>query len=175
MSEMAGSISGHSTGNIFISRHNREEVVMMQLSEAAASFGVPAKVIARMEREGLISLPLDDAGVAALSVMGQLWGRTWFVAEAMKSVRSARDKVMLLLFPDYDKIDRYILKTFLGEANLKNLSSDVVKYRVKRAFASDVDMTRVRKLRKAAHDIRRKKTKLILGKLILDYADLLGI
>lgn len=147
----------------------------MKLGEAAESFGIPAKVIARMEREGLIRLPLDDTGVAALSVMGQLWGRTWFVAEAMKSVRSARDKAMLLLFPDYDKVDRYILKTFLGEANLKNLPSEVVKYRVKRAFAADVEMTRVRKLRKAAQDIRRKKTKLTLGKLTLDYADLLGI
>ncbi|MRR34471.1 hypothetical protein EG829_07185 [bacterium] len=147
----------------------------MKLGEAAESFGIPAKVIARMEREGLIVLPLDDAGVAALSVMGQLWGRMWFVAESMKSVRSARDKAMLLLFPDFDKIDRYILKTFLGEANLKNLPSEVVKYRVRRAFSADVDMARVRKLRKAAQDIRRKKTKLTLGKLTLDYADLLGI
>ena len=147
----------------------------MQLSEAASSFGIPAKVIARMEREGLISLPLDNAGVAALSVMGQLWGRTWFVAESLKSVRNARDKAMLLLFPDYDKIDRYILKTFLGEANMRNLSSDVVRYRVKRAFGADVDMARVRKLRKAAQDILRRKMKLTLGKLTLDYSDLLGI
>lgn len=147
----------------------------MQLSEAASSFSIPAKVIARMEREGLIVLPLDSAGVAALSVMGQLWGRTWFVAETLKSIRSARDKAMLILFPDYDKVDRYILKTFLGAPNMKNLSSDVVRYRVKRAFGADVDTTRVRKLRKAAHDILRKKTRFTLGKLTLDYADLLGI
>jgi len=147
----------------------------MQLSEAASSFGIPAKVIARMEREGLISLPLDNAGVAALSVMGQVWGRTWFVAETLKSVRNTRDKAMLFLFPDYDKIDRYILKTFLGEANMRNLSSDVVRYRVKRAFGADVDMARVRKLRKAAQDILRRKMKLTLGKLTLDYSDLLGI
>lgn len=147
----------------------------MQLNEAASSFGIPAKVIARMEREGLISLPLDNAGVAALSVMGQLWGRMWFVAESLKSVRSARDKVMLILFPDYDKLDRYILKTFLGEANMKKLSSDVVRYRVKMAFGADVEMDRVRKLRKAAQDIQRRKMKLTLGKLTLDYSDLLGI
>jgi hypothetical protein len=147
----------------------------MQLNEAASSFGIPAKVIARMAREGLISLPLDNAGVAALSVMGQLWGRMWFVAESLKSVRSASDKAMLLLFPDYDKIDRYILKTFLGEVNMKNLPSEVVRYRVKRAFSADVDMARVRKLRKAAQDILRRKMKLTLGKLTLDYSDLLGI
>jgi len=147
----------------------------MQLNEASASFRIPAKVIARMEREGLISLPLDDAGIAALSVMGQVWGRTWYVAEVMKSVRSVRDKVMLLLFPDYDKIDRYILKTFLGEENLKRLPSEVVKFRVKRAFAADIELARVQRLRKVAQEIRRKKTRLVLGKLTLDYKDLLGI
>jgi len=147
----------------------------MQLKEASASFRIPVKVIARMEREGLISLPLDDLGISALSVMGQVWGRTWFVAEVMKSVRNVRDKVMLLLFPGYDKIDRYILKTFLGEANLKSLPSEVVNFRVKRAFGADIELARVRRLRKVAREIRRKNTKLVLGKLTLDYADLLGI
>jgi hypothetical protein len=128
-----------------------------------------------MEREGLISLPLDDAGIAALSVLGRLWGRTWFVAESLKSIRNARERTMLLLFPEYGKVDRYILNTFLGETNMRNLSSEVVKYRVKRAFAVDVDSEKVRRLRKAASDIKRKKMKLLLGKLTLTYADLLGV
>jgi hypothetical protein len=147
----------------------------MELKEASALFGIPSKVIVRMEREGLISLPLNDAGVAALSVLSRLWGQMWFVAESLKSIRSARERAMLLLFPEYDKVDRYILNTFLGETNLKNLPSEVVRYRVKRAFAADVDSQRIRKLRKTASDIKRRKLKLLLGKLSLTYADLLGV
>jgi len=147
----------------------------MELKEAGALFGIPSKVIVRMEREGLISLPLNDAGVAALSVLSRLWGQKWFVSESLKSIRSARERVMLLLFPEYDKVDRYILNTFLGETNLKNLPSEVVRYRVKRAFAADVDSERIRRLRKTASDIKRRKLKLLLGKLSLTYADLLGV
>lgn len=123
----------------------------------------------------MICLPLDDAGVAALSVLGRLWGRMWFVAESLKSIRSARERTMLLLFPEHDKVDRYILNTFLGESHMKNLSTEVVRYRVKRAFATDVDGQRIRKLRKTAWDIRCRKMKLQLGKLSLTYADLLGV
>jgi hypothetical protein len=147
----------------------------MELKEAINTFGIPLKIIVRMEREGLICLPLDDAGVAVLSVLGRLWGRMWFVAESLKSIRNTRERTMLLLFPEHDKVDRYILNTFLGESNLKNLSIEVVRYRVKRAFAADVDGQRIRKLRKTAWDIRRKKLRLQLGKLSLTYADLLGV
>jgi hypothetical protein len=147
----------------------------MELKEAAATFGIPSKVIVRMEKEGLISLPLDDAGISTLSVLSRLWGRMWFVSETLKSIRGVRERTMLLLFPDYDKIDRYILNTFLGETNMRNLSSEVVRYRVNRAFGVDVDSGRIRRLRKAAIDIKRKKLKLQLGKLNLSYAEILGL
>jgi len=147
----------------------------MELREAAATFGIPPKIIARMENEGLISLPLDDAGINALSVLSRLWGRMWFVAESLRSIRGIRERTMLLLFPDHDKIALYILNTFLGETNLRNLSSEVVKYRVKRAFSVDIEMDRIRGLRKIAVDIRRKKLKFQLGKLNLSYADILGL
>ncbi len=147
----------------------------MELKEASTTFGLPSKIIARMENEGLISLPLDDAGINALSVLGRLWGRTWFVAESLRSIRGARERGMLLLFPGHDKIERYILNTFLGETNLRNLSSEVVRYRVNRAFGVGVDSGRILRLRKIAVDIRRKKLKFQLGKLNLSYADILGL
>jgi len=81
---------------------------------------------------------------------------------------------MLLLFPDFDKVDRYILNTFLGETNMRNISSEVVRYRVNRAFGVDVDSGRIRRMRKIAVDIRRKKLKFQLGKLNPTYAEILG-
>jgi hypothetical protein len=146
----------------------------MELKEAVATFGIPSRIIVRMEHEGLISLPLDDAGITALSVLSRLWGRMWFVAEALKSIRGVRERTMLLLFPDHDKVDRYILNTFLGETNMRNLSSEVVRYRVNRAFGVDVDSGRIRRLRKIVVDIRRKKLKFQLGKLNPTYAEILG-
>jgi hypothetical protein len=43
------------------------------------------------------------------------------------------------------------------------------------AFAAEVDTQRIRKLKSAAANIRERKKKLVLGKLTLNYADILGI
>jgi len=147
----------------------------MDLREAASTFGIPSKVIARMEKEGLICLPLDDGSMRALSVLSQLWGKKWFVAESLKSVRSSKERTLLLLFPDYDKVDRYILNTFLGECTGNTVATEVLRYRVKRAFAMDVDVEKIRRLRQTAYDIKRRKVKLALGKMSLDYAEILGV
>jgi hypothetical protein len=147
----------------------------MNLKEAAEAFGIPANIISRMEKEGLICLPLDDAGKNALSVLSRLWGQSWFIGAFIMSIKHSRERTMLLLFPGYDKIDRYILNTFLGEPDMKCLSTDLLKYRVKRAFAAQVDGERIRYLRRMAASIRLKKKKLVLGKLTLTYAELLGV
>jgi len=146
----------------------------MNLKEATKEFGIPARIIARMEKEGLICLPLDEAGSQALSVLSQLWGRHWFIGESLRGIR-VRERTMLLLFPEYNKIDRYILNTFLGEPCMKKVSTEVLRYRVKMAFAADVESQRIRSLRNVAADVRGRKKKLVLGNLSLNYADILGV
>jgi len=146
----------------------------MKLKEATEVFGIPVSIIARMEKEGLIGFPLDEAGIQALSVISQLWGRPWFVGAFLKGVR-ARERTMLILFPGHDKIDRYILNTFLGEPCMKKVPTEVLRHRVKMAFGADVDMQRIRNLRNFAADVRGRRKKLLLGHLSLDYADILGI
>ena len=145
----------------------------MKLKEATVLFGIPANVIKKMAKEGLIGLPLDDTDVSRLSLLSQLWGRSWFAAATLKGVR-ARDRSKLLLFPEYNKIDRYILNTILNASDM-NLPAEVLRYRVKMAHSADVETQRIRRLKRVAADIRARKKKLVVGKLSLDYADILGI
>ena len=146
----------------------------MNLKEATTLFRIPANMLSRMEKEGLIGFPLDEASIQALSVLSQLWGRPWFIGESLKGIK-VREKTMLLLFPDYNKVDRYVINTFLNAPDIASVSLDLLRYRVKVAFAADVDLHRLRDLRKTASDIKRKKRKLVLGKLSLNYADILGV
>lgn len=146
----------------------------MNQREAAAAFGIPENVIVRMAREGLIGLPLDDDGVRALSVLGQLWDRNWFIAAALKAKR-ARERTMLLLFPEYSKVDRYILNTFLNEDGKKYLATSLLQYRVRMALGAHVDTQRIQELRKVAARIRGRKMKLTVGKVSISYADILGL
>ena len=146
----------------------------MYLKEAVKEFGIPAGIIARMEKEGLIGFPLDEAGIHALSVLSRLWGRSWFVGASLKGIR-ARERTMLFLFPGYDKIDRYILNTFLGETFMKKVPTEVLRYRVKMAFGAHVESQRISNLRKVAADVRGRRKTLVLGHLSLNYADILGV
>lgn len=145
----------------------------MKLKEASEFFGIPANVIKKMGKERVIGLPLDEDDLNRLSFLSQLWGRSWFAAATLKGVR-ARDRAQLLLFPDYNKIDRYVLNTILNASDM-NQPAEVLKYRVKMAFAADVETQRIRRLKRVAADIRARKKKLVVGKLSLDYADILGI
>jgi len=146
----------------------------MYLKEAVKEFGIPAGIVARMEKEGLIGFPLDEAGIHALSVISQLWARPWFVGASLKGIR-ARERTMLFLFPGYDKIDRYILNTFLGEPCMKKVPTEVLRYRVKMAFGAHVESQRISSLRKVAADVRGRRKTLVLGHLSLNYADILGV
>ena len=146
----------------------------MKLKEATKEFGIPARIIARMEKEGLIGLPLDEAGIQVLSVLSQLWSRPWFIGASLKGIR-ARERTMLILFPGQDKIDRYILNTFLGEPCMKKVPTEVLRHRIKMAFGADVDTQRIRNLRKVAVDVRARKKNMVLGHLSLNYADILGV
>ena len=146
----------------------------MKFKEATKEFGIPARIIARMEKEGLIGFPLDEADIHALSVLSQLWGRPWFIGASLKGIR-ARERTMLFLFPDHDKIDRYILNTFLGEPCMKKVPTEVLRYRIKMAFGAGVESQRIRNLRNVAADVRGRRKKLVLGHLSLNYADILGV
>ena len=146
----------------------------MYLKEAVKEFGIPARIIARMEKEGLIGFPLDEQCIQALSVLSRLWGQPWFVGASLKGIR-ARERTMLFLFPGYDKIDRYILNTFLGEPCMKKVPTEVLRYRVKMAFGAHVESQRISSLRKVAADVRGRRKTLVLGHLSLNYADILGV
>jgi len=82
---------------------------------------------------------------------------------------------MLLLFPEYSKVDRYLLNTFLNEDGRRYLATSLLQYRVKMAFGAHVDTQRIQDLRKAAARIRGRKIKLTVGKVSISYADILGL
>lgn len=146
----------------------------MNQREVTAAFGIPENVIVRMAKEGLVSLPLDDDGVRALSVLGQLWDRNWFIAAALKAKR-ARERTMLLLFPEYSKVDRYIMNTLLNEDGRRYLATSLLQYRVRMALGAHVDTQKIQVLRKAAAKIRGRKMKLTVGKVSICYADIMGL
>ena len=146
----------------------------MNLKEAASSSGIPVPVIRRLQKEGLLREPLDEDGIRDLSFLGSLWGRRWFAGAVLRGIRDKRDRFLLALFPEYGKMDFYVLKSYLvGTGEI--VSVPMLQHRIRRAFSVEISEERILKLRQTAYDIRRGRLKLRTGTAVISYADLLGI
>ncbi len=132
----------------------------MELKEASVSLKVPVQVLKRMVTEGLISSPLDSMSIHTVSVLGHLLGKKWFAGVVMRGIRSRRERVTVALFPDYDKIDLYILNTYPNDPEGKHVSIFMLRYRQNKSFSADIKDERIRRLRQVAYDIRRGRTRI---------------
>src|SRR5512139_2718769 len=103
----------------------------MELKEASQSLKIPLRALERMARDGLISNPLDDMSIRSVSLLSHLWRERWFAGEILKGIRSRWDRTILCLFPGYDKIDRYVLNTYLNETEGKHVAVYILRHRVK--------------------------------------------
>ena len=132
-------------------------------------------VLRRMEKEGLLPRPLDEAGVRDLSFIGHLWGKKWFVGAVLRGIRSRRERLLLALFPEYGRIEFYVLNTYLATEEAEVISIAALQHRIKKSFSADFSEERIRGLRQTAYDIKRGRLKLKAGPAGMSYADLLGL
>ena len=147
----------------------------MDLGEASSSFGIPLPVVKRMHKEGLLQVPLDEDGIRSLSFLSCLWGKRWFAGTLLKGIRSRRERLLLALFPEYGKIEFYVLNTYLNGGEDQLISIATLQQRIKRSFGADYSEVRIRQVRQSAYDIRRGRLKLKAGSANMNFADLLGL
>jgi hypothetical protein len=147
----------------------------MDLKEVSSSFGIPLSVLRRMEKEGLLPCPLDEAGVRNLSFIGHLWGKKWFAGAVLRGIRSRRERILLALFPEYGRIEFYVLNTYLAVEEDEVISVASLQHRIKKSFSADFSEQRIRQLRQTAYDIRNGRFKLKTGSANISYAELLGL
>jgi len=89
----------------------------MNLEQAAQQYKpVPLKALKRMVGEGLLTEPLDEKDQYALQLLSSLWADEWYVARMNMSFKSDKRSLMLA-FPSFGKIERYILNSYLPKEN----------------------------------------------------------
>jgi len=85
----------------------------MNLEQAAQQYKpVPLKVLKRMVSEGLLTEPLDEKDQHALQLLSRIWSDEWYVARMNMSFKSEK-RALMLAFPNFGKIERYILCSYL--------------------------------------------------------------
>ncbi|MDD2732612.1 MAG: hypothetical protein PHF56_01625 [Desulfuromonadaceae bacterium] len=129
----------------------------MNLEQAAAKFRpVSLKALKRMVDEGLVSEPLNEGDQHALSVLSRLWADEWYVAQMNMSFKPDK-RALMLAFPNFGKIERYILNSYLPDEHKKKsrVSAYEVSKRLRDHFHIDYPEFKIKRIRQIAYNMLR--------------------
>jgi hypothetical protein len=129
----------------------------MNVEEAATRFSpVSLKALKRLVDDGLISVPLSGMDQYALSILSQIWTSEWYVAQMNKTFKPDK-RALMLAFPDFGKIERYILNSYLPDKFKKKTRVSVreVAERIRDYFHIEYPEFKIKRIRQIAYNMLR--------------------
>jgi len=129
----------------------------MNVEDAAVKFRpVSMKVLKRLVEEGLLSEPLDEADQHTLSVLSRIWSDEWYVAQMNMTFKPDK-RALMLAFPSFGKIERYILNSYLPDEHKKKsrVSVHEVSKRLRDHFHIDYPEFKIKRIRQIAYNMLR--------------------
>ena len=119
------------------------------------NFEFSDKITRKLMRDGLISRRITDDDLYFMGLLKRVWTDEWYVAQMCKMFRPEKRAVMLA-FPDFNKIQRYILKAYLKLAPGVKLRVPVVVDRIHTYLGvTNYDKADIIRIRQIAYNIRR--------------------
>jgi hypothetical protein len=129
----------------------------MKINETLNTFKpIPRNVLLRMIEDGIVEMPLSDNDRKFLKALSSFWKDEWYVAQMNKSF-TVDKRAMLLAFPDFGKIERYILSSYLNLKPGMKLSVKEITRRIGTHFKIDYSPAKIRKIRQIAYNMRRQE------------------
>ena len=123
------------------------------------NFEFSEKITRKLMRDGLISRRITDDDLYFMGLLKRVWTDEWYVAQMCKMFRPEKRAVMLA-FPDFNKIQRYILKAYLKLAPGVKLRVPVVVDRIHTYLGvTNYDKADIIRIRQIAYNIRRNSHK----------------
>lgn len=129
----------------------------MNLDDAAATYRpISKKALKRMIDDGLISEPLTESDQQTLSILCRIWSSEWYVAQMNKTFRPDK-RALMLAFPNFGKIDRYILSCFIPDEfkpKTKVTIKGISKY-IRDFYHVEYPDLKIRRVRQIAYNMLR--------------------
>jgi len=129
----------------------------MNLEEASTKFRpVSLKALKRLVNDGLISVPLTEADQHTLSFLCQIWSSEWYVAQMNMTFKPDK-RALMLAFPNFGKLERYILNSYLPDEFKKKsrVSIQEVSKRIREYFHIDYPDFKIKRIRQIAYNMLR--------------------
>lgn len=129
----------------------------MNLEQAAQQYKpVPLKALKRMVSEGLLTEPLDEKDQHALQLLSGIWPDEWYVARMNMSFKSDK-RALMLAFPNFGKIERYILSSYLPKEHGPRYRVSVrdVANNIRTYFHIEYPEFKIKRIRQIAYNMLR--------------------
>ncbi|BEH08848.1 hypothetical protein GSUET_04600 [Geobacter sulfurreducens subsp. ethanolicus] len=112
------------------------------------------KVLKRLAEDRIIEFPLTESNQLLISALCRIWTDEWYVAQMNKTFKPDKRAVMLA-FPNFGKIERYILSSYLNLKPGAKLSVREMASRIQQHFEVEYPQFKIHRVRQAAYNLRR--------------------
>lgn len=126
----------------------------IDLKAAAELTNLPAKLLWKMCREGIICNPVADMDLRGLAIISQVWRREWFLRMALAEFSQTR-REELIRKPELNRAERYVLTCYLNAKEGERIQTRDIIARVKHYLNAPVSTKQVQRIRAMAYEIRR--------------------
>lgn len=127
----------------------------MKINPAITEFKpISQKVLKRLADDGIIKNPFTDGDQQFLASLCRIWTNEWYVAQMNKSFKPEKRAVMLA-FPDFGKIERYTLSSYLNLKPRMELRVKDMAARIQKHFKVEYPHFKIRRVRQIAYNLRR--------------------
>lgn len=129
----------------------------MNLEQAAQQYRpIPLNALKRMVDEGLLTGPLDEKDQHALQMLSRIWGDEWYVARMNMSFKSDK-RALMLAFPNFGKIERYILSSYIPKEHGTRYRVSVrdVANNLRNYFHIEYPEIKIKRIRQIAYNMLR--------------------
>lgn len=128
----------------------------MDIKEARKYADLPEKVYQRLIKDGIIGEDITDDDIRGLSFLAHVWGNRVYLKMQLAALRK-KERAELVLFPNFSKIELYILRTYLNLPEGKSIEVNDIKQRLKKYMGVRVSTATIRRVRGKAYNLRLAK------------------
>jgi hypothetical protein len=133
------------------------EVYMTNIEDALKGFKpISCEVLKRLIEDGMVAVPFSEHDRVFLTALSRIWRDEWYVAQMNKTF-TVDKRAMMLAFPDFGKIERYILSSYLNLKPGMKLSVKEMSRRIREHFKLEYPASKIRRVRQIAYNLRRQE------------------
>jgi hypothetical protein len=128
------------------------------IRDAAQLVNLPATIIVRLVKDGIIADPIQDEELKGLMMIAHIYGKDWYVRKLMAPMSKVR-RVKIASEPDLSRAERYALSLYKNAQPGLRLTTAYIVNTVRHYLGITLTAQQILKVRQFAYNAKRSASK----------------